>query len=145
MWFYTFYIDFVLMSLPLYYSDLYYEFLHSLLPFNISKHYCHPYEAAEIVESGRKNVDRISQNLSKICKVWVLINQVLLPWCFRSYGLLWLKSQIIKTVDVTESIDINKSILSNQFYQVSSKNFLFSHIPSQFNIFNSSEKIFSFK
>ena len=35
------------MSRPLHYSDLYYEYLHSLLPFNISKHYCHLYEAAE--------------------------------------------------------------------------------------------------
>ena len=35
---------------------------------------------------------------------------------FSFLRIIMVKSQIIKIVDITESIDINKSILFNQFY-----------------------------
>ena len=61
--------------------------------------------------------------------VWALINQVH-P---HSYG-LWLTIQIIKSVDISELIDINQSIPITQFYQlkrqISLENLLFSHNSS---------------
>ena len=62
--------------------------------------------AAEIVERVRMWTES-----HKICQVSALINQIL-PWCFRFSG-LWLTSQIIERVNISESIDINQSILSN--------------------------------
>ena len=64
---------------------------------------------AEIVECLRKYEDEIQKNL--LGKVWALINQVF-PRFFLSYC-LWLTSQIIELVDISESIDINQSISSN--------------------------------
>ena len=42
----------------------------------------------------------------KICKFWPLINQFVPP-CFPSYR-LWLTIQIIKSVSISESVDINQ-------------------------------------
>ena len=54
----------------------------------------------------------------KICKAWVLINQIL-PRCFCSYG-LWLNksNHRVKQVDISESTDINQSISMNWFYPI---------------------------
>ena len=54
----------------------------------------------------------------KICKVWVLINQVLL-WCFPSHW-LWLNksNHRVKQVDIIESTDINQSISMNRCYPI---------------------------
>ena len=54
----------------------------------------------------------------KICKAWVLINQIL-PQCFCYYG-LWLNksNHQVKQVDISESTDINQSISMNRFYSI---------------------------
>ena len=67
----------------------------------------------------------------KICKVWTLSNQELLR-CFRSY-ILWLTSEIIKSLDISESIDINLSTSISQFNLIETSNFIWKfspHIPS---------------
>ena len=43
--------------------------------------------------------------------------------CFRSYG-LWLASQIIELVFISESNDTNQSIPINQFYPIEESNFI---------------------
>ena len=54
----------------------------------------------------------------KICKAWVLINQIL-PRCFCSYGLLLSKSNHRgKQVGICESTNINQSISMNRFYPI---------------------------
>ena len=58
----------------------------------------------------------------KIYKAWVFINQVLTR-CFLSNG-VWLISQIIKSVWVSESVNINKSIWMDQFYPMETSNFI---------------------
>ena len=58
----------------------------------------------------------------KSCKVWALINQSL-PRYFRSCG-LWLTSQIIKSIDISQSIDFKQSIWINQFYPIKAMNFI---------------------
>ena len=49
----------------------------------------------------------------KICKVWTHIIQVLTRY-FPSYR-VWLANPIIKSVWISESVDINQSIWMNQF------------------------------
>ena len=60
-------------------------------------------------------VRNIWMQAHKICKAWVLINQIL-PRCFCSYG-LWLNksNHRVKQVDISEPTDINQSIFMNQF------------------------------
>ena len=54
----------------------------------------------------------------KICKVWALVYQVL-PRCFLSYRLCLNKSiHRVKQVGISESTDINRSILINRFYPI---------------------------
>ena len=54
----------------------------------------------------------------KICKPWVLMNQIL-PRCFCSYGLRLNKSNHrVKQVDISEPTDIKQSISMNQFYSI---------------------------
>ena len=54
----------------------------------------------------------------KICKIWVLTNQVLSQY-FCSYE-LWLNksNHRVKQVDISESTDINQSISMNRFYPI---------------------------
>ena len=54
----------------------------------------------------------------KICKAWVLINQIL-PRRFYYYR-LWLNksNHRIKQADISEPTDINQSISVNQFYPI---------------------------
>ena len=59
----------------------------------------------------------------KIWKFCVLINHFL-PGCFHSYGLLWLTSKTIESVDISKSIDINQSISINQFYPIEASNLI---------------------
>ena len=58
----------------------------------------------------------------KVYKVWALINKVLTR-CFHSYG-IWLTSQIIKLVEISDSVDINQSIWMNQFYPIEDSDFI---------------------
>ena len=64
-----------------------------------------------------KYVNEISQNLQSLST----INKVL-PQCFCLYK-LWLTSQTIESVDMSESIEIKQSILTNQFYPIKASNF----------------------
>ena len=67
----------------------------------------------------------LSIRKSRYCwvrKVWAFINQIL-PRCFPSYG-VWLTSQIIRSVDISESVVNNQSISINQFYPMKTSNFI---------------------
>ena len=55
----------------------------------------------------------------KNCKVWALINLVL-SWGFP-FGGVWLTSQIIKSVWISQSVETNQTIRMNQFYPVLEK------------------------
>ena len=54
-----------------------------------------------------------------------------------------IKSQMISSVDMNESVVSIDAIQSSR--RISSRHFLFSRNPSQFNIFNSRERSFLFK
>ena len=72
-----------------------------------------------------------------VCKVWALVSQGL-SRCFPFYGVWW-TSQMIRSVDISESVVINQSIFINQCYRIVEfhRNVLvFSYNPSKFNIFN---------
>ena len=67
---------------------------------------CHPQGRQKLLNSCVS----IGTEARKICKAWVLINQIL-PLCFCSYGLLLKKSiHRVKEVDISEPTDINQSI-----------------------------------
>ena len=83
--------------------------------------------------------------------VWAFIKQVFTR-CFPSYG-AWL-NQLLKVKWSVQSISASQSLMTNQYLsidaiqsrrRISSRHFLFSHNPSQFNIFNSRERSFLFK
>ena len=59
---------------------------------------------------------------NKTWRVWALIHKVL-PRCFRWYG-LWLTSQIIRSVALSDSVDISQSISINQFYPIEASIFI---------------------
>ena len=73
---------------------------------------------------------RMWTNSHKICKVWALINQVF-TGCFPFYR-VWLTSQIIRSVWISKSVDINQLMWMNQFCPIEVLNLII--------IFNSREK-----
>ena len=80
----------------------------------LKKVYCRPLGRQKLLSACVS----IWAEAHKICKAWVLINQIL-PWCFCSYG-LWLNksNHRVKQVDINEPTDINQSVSMNRFYPI---------------------------